>query len=93
MSETCSEKIWNGWGRNHYRCENKAKVERDGKPYCGVHDPEKRKKKDAERKAEWDRQSAIENRKWAILKACEGLTVEEVKAAFDAAQRVSDQPK
>lgn len=36
-------------------CSNKAKVERDGKFYCGVHDPERLKAKQAARDAESQR--------------------------------------
>lgn len=93
MSAVCSEGIWNKWSRNRFPCGKKAKVERDGKPYCGVHDPEKRKAKDAERQVEWDRKSAIRKREYDILKACEGLTVEQVKAALTQRSESVTNPK
>ena len=38
----------------HYsQCSNTAKVIRDRKPYCTVHDPERRKAKDAERERKY----------------------------------------
>jgi hypothetical protein len=37
MSDKCSESVYNNW--HFYPCNNKGKVQRDGKWYCGVHDP------------------------------------------------------
>lgn len=37
----------------YFPCENKGKVERDGKHYCGVHDPEKRTERSAAREQKW----------------------------------------
>ena len=39
MEQRCEEKVWGAF--SHYNCGNKAKVERNGKWWCGVHDPEK----------------------------------------------------
>ncbi len=39
-----------------YLCEKPAKVVEDGKPYCGVHDPEKNRKRDAAWAAKWAQQ-------------------------------------
>ena len=35
----CCDVCDSAWG--WYKCPNRAKVERDGKFYCGVHDPER----------------------------------------------------
>ncbi len=44
------------WGAFHQsRCQKKAVVERDGKWYCKIHDPEYIKQKDTERKAKRDK--------------------------------------
>jgi hypothetical protein len=53
MSEkqACCEKIWRGFGFDPKPCGRTAKVERDGKPFCGMHDPVARKKKQAARDA------------------------------------------
>ena len=60
-AHTCQGQISQGWGRS-YSCGNKAKVERDGKHYCGVHDPvaqaEKRAAKNATYEAQMARASA-----------------------------------
>jgi hypothetical protein len=39
MSKECSELVWDsgGWRQSH--CMKSATVERDGKWYCGIHDP------------------------------------------------------
>ena len=48
MSETriCCEEVWNNY--THWPCGKTAKFERDGKWYCGIHDPEKRKERSDE---------------------------------------------
>lgn len=40
--ERCSESVRNTSGWGNHRCERTATVDRDGKPYCAQHDPEKR---------------------------------------------------
>jgi hypothetical protein len=45
----CCEDVWQGYSR--YACANKANVLREGKAYCGVHDPERRKGREAVRLA------------------------------------------
>ena len=54
MSEKhiCCDQVWVQTGRWGHRspCGKTAKFERDGKWYCGIHDPEKRKA----RSAAWD---------------------------------------
>ena len=44
MPERCSS-----WISGLARCGHPAKVERDGKWYCGIHDPERKKARDARR--------------------------------------------
>lgn len=44
------------WGAFHpYQCSKNATVQRDGKWYCKIHDPEYRKAKAANRTTEWKR--------------------------------------
>jgi hypothetical protein len=53
----CSATVYpnDRWGSFHgYRCNKKAVVERDGKFYCKVHDPEYKAKKQAEASARFD---------------------------------------
>ena len=50
----CSVKVTPNtqWGAfQTHQCNNKVVVERDGNPYCRIHDPEYIKQKDAEREA------------------------------------------
>src|SRR5262245_35553402 len=59
----CSARVPSG--RTYYACMNRAKVERDGKWYCAIHDPERVKTKQAKWEADfqkrWDQQRADEN--------------------------------
>lgn len=48
-----------GYGCRTFHCKNAAKVERDGRFYCGVHDPEKDKARRAARDAKWIRDTKI----------------------------------
>lgn len=47
----CCKKMWDRIGS--YPCSKPAKIERDGKWYCTVHDPERVKQKEAIRRAKW----------------------------------------
>jgi uncharacterized Zn finger protein (UPF0148 family) len=47
----CSVMIWDSGGWHRYQCTKHVKVERDGKFYCAIHDPEYIKLKDAKLKA------------------------------------------
>ena len=79
MSEhRCEGMIYSGnWPR---QCTNKAKVCRDGKWFCTVHDPEYMKKKDKERKDKIDREIAVSNevqrRGIAMIFYCENLSID-----------------
>lgn len=48
---TCSEHIFSQWG--DHRCSKPVTVQREGKLYCTIHDPERIAQKQAERDAEW----------------------------------------
>ena len=69
--EKCSKQVWSGsW---HTRpCKKPGKVQHEGKWYCGVHNPERRIKRDQEWRAASDareRHSAqIETEGRALLK-------------------------
>lgn len=56
VTQPCSEQAagWNGW--NSHPCRNKGKVERDGKWWCGIHDPVAKDEREAKRgPAKWER--------------------------------------
>ena len=53
----CSEQVYGtAWGGS--RCSRKMKVMRNGKPYCGQHDPEKVTAKNTARNAKWEAERA-----------------------------------
>ncbi len=52
----CSAKIWkDAWHKGG--CSNPATIERDGKPYCAIHDPEYIKAKETKRQARYEANS------------------------------------
>jgi uncharacterized Zn finger protein (UPF0148 family) len=53
MKPTCCKILFNGFGCRGNLCGNKAKFERDGKHYCGIHDPVTIKEKDDAKNAKW----------------------------------------
>src|SRR5690606_6555200 len=55
----------NHGGAGWYPCGNRAKVERGGKWYCGVHDPVRLAKKMQERDAKWRREADERDTRWA----------------------------
>lgn len=88
----CSEQVYPNerWGAFHpHRCHKNATVERDGKRYCGTHDPlvvaAKNEKRDIEMRAKWKRDADTRRRESAMRYFCEGVTVEfmEVHRAKD----------
>ena len=70
MVERCVERGRSGLRGQLWACANKGKVERDGKWYCGVHDPEKRKARVAANTAKWeaDTRLARHRRDYATLR-------------------------
>lgn len=44
--DTCSERVYDRVfrGTHNHRCERRATVTRNGKPYCAQHDPERRQR-------------------------------------------------
>jgi hypothetical protein len=55
MSEIkrCCSTVRTGGGFNRHQCTRNAKVERDGKPYCGSHDPVLMREKANKRFDDW----------------------------------------
>lgn len=51
----CGESVWTAY--SSYPCPNRAKVVEDGKPYCGVHDPQRRRKREIKRQERWKGQA------------------------------------
>ena len=61
------------WSRHTYACGKTAKVERDGKWYCGIHDPVRVAAKRAERDAEYARKCTERSAKWSMERAAPDL--------------------
>ena len=59
----CQEHIFDGGGRYRHQCTYKGKVERDGKWYCGIHDPvaraERDKRQREKRHRQWQEMNAL----------------------------------
>lgn len=61
MIQTCCATKWPNGSYRGVKCHNPAKVERDGKHYCGVHDPVAIKEKQQAKNAKFD--AAYEERR------------------------------
>jgi len=80
--QRCSAKVlYDSWGYRH-QCLHNAKVERDGKWFCPIHDPvrlaEKRAAQEAKRDEKHKTQEALFARLDALQRATKGLTTEEL---------------
>jgi hypothetical protein len=79
------------WGWLHkVQCSKAAKVERDGKHYCTIHDPEYKAAKDKERQAAWDakwvRQVEDSERRGLISEAFLGVSLDQIRERKAAGQ-------
>ena len=73
MDAQCSERTWPAHGGFHgVPCRNKAKVERNGISYCGVHDPAKIEAKREAKVAKW---AAEEAAKQNMKRSAEALAI------------------
>lgn len=84
-------------GCRHKPCKARAKVERDGKHYCGRHDPEARRAKNEEKRKQW-KEEAAEHRKAAERRAleilaCRGLSDDELRAMIAAREKADGSNK
>lgn len=96
MSERqrCSQLVYTPGGsfRGH-ACSKPAKVTRDGKPYCTVHDPERVAKKHAEWSANLDAKWARERKERELADAVRLAAENVVKAASDGWDRMAEDLK
>lgn len=74
--EQCSQERMSGY--HLVQCRKTATVERDGRHYCAIHDPERRRERDEANHAKWraklDKVRDEQARIAACLAACEGLS-------------------
>ena len=89
--EQCSATIW-GERVQSWQCQKKAVIERDGKLYCRIHDPEYIKAKQEKKQAEWDKELAERNQRWhrrevlnSIFKGVDTTTIEHNIKKYKAA--------
>lgn len=69
----CSGLVWKSqgaWGR-HYACSNPGKVERDGKWWCGTHDPERVADREEKRRRREEAEQAVVRTRRELAKARE----------------------
>ena len=80
MAVRCSAQVREEgrWPRFH-QCKHLACVERDGKDYCKVHDPEAQKARDDASRKKWDDKWNAERRRHRCARALDGLTDEQVE--------------
>lgn len=80
-TQGCSKRVWNDESYDYFQCSFKGKVERDGKWYCGTHDPEavveRRKKRGEKWAAENEESSRIYRRRAAEQAFCAGVQLPE----------------
>jgi uncharacterized Zn finger protein (UPF0148 family) len=63
-NQRCCAEVFQSYGMQRYPCPNKAKVERDGKHYCGVHDPVRLAEKAAIREAKAEAEREESSARW-----------------------------
>ena len=83
MEGQCSQRVSDSTGLYYHQCHKKAVVEREGRLYCKVHNPEyikeKRRKEQEKYNKEQDERQEEYARHDALEKATEGLTTEELE--------------
>ncbi len=82
--ERCSERVRDkGMWPSFHQCHRNGVVQRDGKWYCKHHDPEAKKKRDAERGAKWDKEWDEKQEAWrrdaAMSRACDGISTDDLE--------------
>ena len=75
--EQCSKQIPNdGWGFYYHSCSKKAVVERDGKLYCKIHDPEYIQAKREKANIKWRKKIQEINVNRIAFEACKEINPE-----------------
>ena len=79
-SHTCEKRIFSTYTRSSCKCGKNAKVERNGKWYCGIHDPIKIKERDDNKMVEYKERVQIRKnerrRQTAEHNYCKNLSTE-----------------
>ena len=74
MKEQCSQTVF-GERCDSWTCRKNAVVNRDGKPYCKIHNPEYIKARDIKQRAKWDAEMAKERAMWHREALIKGIFV------------------
>ena len=86
--QRCEERVWGSGSYKSHQCYRDAKVERDGKHYCTIHDPvrieEKRKAKEDKWNKEFSERREKQEYKNSAAAYCKkkGLTFEQLNDAL-----------
>jgi uncharacterized Zn finger protein (UPF0148 family) len=93
----CSVMVADPKGWHRYTCARPATVERDGKLFCSIHDPEYVKRKSEERSAKWRKQFNIDVAGNVAGKACSRINpsnpqavADQIEAMYKALKRFVD---
>ena len=82
---TCCKKINAGgsiWPPTYRACGKTAKFERDGKWYCGIHDPAAREAKNLAKTAAWHAEWDAKDNRRKFVEACE-QAIRDIAAGAD----------
>lgn len=71
----CAGEVYHSVGRwgSYAPCGNAGKVERAGKWYCGIHDPERVSDREARRRARWDAEERERTARRSVAKARDAI--------------------
>lgn len=85
----CSEKVWRGY--HMYPCNGAVCCERDGKPLCAMHDPERREMRAKSRQAAYEQRERLRRIRMyapelldALKKLCHQYTAANLSTAQEA---------
>ncbi len=88
MTEQCSFTVYTGDTFRGHQCGHKGKVERDGKWYCGIHDPVAVAKRDKEREDKWQRHRNEQEVRWNRQEVRRQASRDLIEAAKEFCARV-----
>jgi hypothetical protein len=77
----CSKRVWSKW--DAYQCGRGASIERDGKPYCGTHDPVKVEERQKKKEAKWQGKIAADRIAHNKKAAVEAATAAILQVAYE----------
>lgn len=81
-NKCCKTVGWDVLYNEHFECGKPGKVERDGKWYCGIHNPERAEVRQAERNAKYEKDRALTSARWEVSRL-EKRVVENVLDTYE----------